>query len=43
MDDPAERRRMGEAALEKAASYGVDRLAERWEALFSELAAAKRR
>jgi glycosyltransferase involved in cell wall biosynthesis len=43
IDDPAERRRLGEAAVAKAAAYEVDRLAERWEALFSDLAGGKRR
>ena len=43
MDDPEARRRMGEAARAKAAAYDVARLAERWEALFADLAAAKRR
>jgi glycosyltransferase involved in cell wall biosynthesis len=43
MDDPEARRRMGEAARAKAAEYDVTRLAERWEALFTDLAAAKRR
>jgi len=41
MDDPALRRRLGAAALEKAAEYDVRRLAGRWERLFAELAAAK--
>jgi len=40
--DEAARRRLGEAARAKAADYAVARLAERWETLFSDLAAAKR-
>ena len=43
MDDPEARRRMGEAARAKAAEYDVARIAERWEALFTDLATAKRR
>ena len=40
--DEAARRRLGEAARAKAADYAVARLAERWETLFCDLAAAKR-
>jgi glycosyltransferase involved in cell wall biosynthesis len=43
MDDPEERRRLAAHGRAKAAEYDADRLAERWEALFVELAAAKRR
>jgi glycosyltransferase involved in cell wall biosynthesis len=43
MDDPELRRRLGAAAVEKAARYDVAHLAERWERLFDELAAGKRR
>jgi glycosyltransferase involved in cell wall biosynthesis len=43
MDEPGTRKRMGEAALRKAQEYDVSRLAERWERLFADLAAAKRR
>jgi glycosyltransferase involved in cell wall biosynthesis len=41
MDDVEQRKRFGAAALEKAVEYDVYRLAERWEGLFDELAAAK--
>jgi glycosyltransferase involved in cell wall biosynthesis len=43
MDDPATRRRLGAGAIAKAAEYDASRVAERWEQLFAELAAAKRR
>jgi glycosyltransferase involved in cell wall biosynthesis len=43
MDDPEARRRLAAQGRAKAAEYDTDRLAERWEALFLELAAAKRR
>ncbi len=43
MDDAETRRLLGEAARATAAEYEVGRLAERWEALFNELAAGKRR
>ncbi len=43
MDDPEKRKRYGEAARAKAAGYDVDALAERWERIFEELTAAKRR
>jgi glycosyltransferase involved in cell wall biosynthesis len=41
MADEASRRAYGEAAREVAARYSIDRIAERWESLFEELAAAK--
>ena len=43
IDDPEARRRLAAHGRAKAAEYDADRLAERWEALFLELAAAKRR
>ena len=43
MDDPNERVRLATAARRTAADYDVARLAERWEKLFEELAAAKAR
>jgi glycosyltransferase involved in cell wall biosynthesis len=43
MTDAALRRRMGAAAVETASAYRIDRIAERWEQLFEELAAAKSR
>jgi glycosyltransferase involved in cell wall biosynthesis len=43
LGDAEARRRMGEAARAKAIGYDVAHLAERWEALFCDLAAAKRR
>lgn len=42
MGDVELRRRMSAAALAKAARFDVAHLAERWEALFAELAAVKR-
>jgi glycosyltransferase involved in cell wall biosynthesis len=42
MDDADERRRLGQAGLEKAARFDLDHLAARWERLFGELAEAKR-
>ncbi len=42
MDDREKRERLAEAARRTAANYEVARLAERWEALFDELAASKR-
>ena len=41
MDHPETRRRLGAAAIAKAAEYDVRRLAQRWEGLFAELAEAK--
>jgi glycosyltransferase involved in cell wall biosynthesis len=41
MDDRDKRVRFAEAARRKAAGYDVRTLAERWEKLFQELAAAK--
>ena len=43
MDDPDARVRLATAARRTAADYDVARLAERWERLFEELAAAKKR
>ena len=43
MDDPDARVRLATAARRTAADYDVARLAERWERLFEELAAAKAR
>ena len=43
MDDEDERRRLGTAAIDKAAEYDIAVIAARWEALFEELAAHKRR
>jgi glycosyltransferase involved in cell wall biosynthesis len=43
IDDAEKRRRLGAAALATAAEYDGARLAERWEQLFEELAASKRR
>ena len=43
MDDPDARVRLATAARRTAADYDVARLAERWEMLFEELAAAKAR
>jgi glycosyltransferase involved in cell wall biosynthesis len=43
MDDPDTRVRLATAARRTAADYDVARLAERWEKLFEELAAAKAR
>ena len=40
MDDADLRRRMGAAALENVASYRIEAIAARWEALFEELATA---
>lgn len=42
IDDREKRARFAEAGRAKAAEYDVARLAERWERLFEELAAAKR-
>ena len=42
MDSADARRRLGAAAIDKAAEYDIAVLAQRWEALFEELAAAKR-
>ena len=42
MDAEDERRRLGVAALEKAAAFDITLIAARWEALFEELAATKR-
>lgn len=41
IDDPGLRRRLGRAALQASAEYATDRIAERWEALFAQLGAAK--
>jgi glycosyltransferase involved in cell wall biosynthesis len=43
MSDASLRRRMGTAAVETASAYRIDRIAERWEALFEDLSAAKAR
>jgi glycosyltransferase involved in cell wall biosynthesis len=43
MTDAELRRRMGAAAVETAAAYRIDRITERWEALFAQLSAAKAR
>ncbi len=40
MGDADRRRRFGDAALEKAAAYGMDAIGARWNALFEELSAA---
>ncbi len=42
MADPARRRAYGAAAVEGAARFDIAKIAARWEALFEELAAAKR-
>ena len=42
MDSEDERRRLGAAAIGKAAEYDIAVIAERWEALFEELATGKR-
>lgn len=42
MADPDRRRRFGAAALAKMTDYRIDAIGERWEAVFGELAAAKR-
>lgn len=41
MRDADRRRRFGTAAVEKVTQYGIDGIAERWDACFRELAAAK--
>jgi glycosyltransferase involved in cell wall biosynthesis len=42
IEDEPLRKRMGAAAVEKAAGYSIDRIAVRWEEVFEELVAAKR-
>ena len=43
LDDDDRRRRFGDGALEKAKRYKLEAIAGRWEELFGELAAARRR
>ena len=42
MSDEDERRRLGDAAVEKASQFRIDAIAARWEALLADVAASKR-